>query len=247
MAITFVSAAAPSTGTTSVSPAYPSSPSSEDLILCFIASKEPASDPTHSSGFTLLAKKDGVAGGAVGANSGPTSIFIFYKESDGTESGTVTFSISGGDSSVGRMALYSKTGGYTWDYANYTSGEDTTNGTGVSVAGAGGIDLSSGDMILGTFSGTRGNTSSSARAFSGSGMTFATADERIDSSNSSSPGVMLLVSDAQVTTGNNNTPTATWTLAAGSLGPAIILRLREVAGGGGPTFTPRRPLTGVGL
>lgn len=227
MAIAFVSAAAASTGTTSVSPAYPSTPAVGNLILCFIASKEPASDPTHSSGFTLLAKHDGVSGGAVAANAGPTSVYIFVKESDGTESGTVTFTISGGDASVGRMALYSKATGNAWNYANYTSGEDSTSGTSVSVAGSAGIDLAAGDFILGAFSGTRGNTTASAQSFSATGATFSGASERIDSSNSSSPGCMLLVSDAVVTVGSNNTPTAAWTTAASTQGPAVILRLRE--------------------
>lgn len=231
MTIAFVSAAAAAVGITSLNIDYPATPASGDLILCFIGTKEPASDPTTPSGFALLGSKTGVAGGAVAANAGPTSVFVFYKVSDGTETGSVSTTITGSDSAVGRMLLYSKGGGNTWDVANFTTGEDSSSGTGVAVAGAGGIDLAAGDFILGAFTGTRGNTSSSARSFSATSATFATADERIDSSQSSSPGVMLVVADAAVTTGSNNAPTFSLTLAAASLGPAVIARLREVSGG----------------
>jgi hypothetical protein len=243
VSIAFVSVAAAGSGTTSGSPTYPATPAAGNLILCAISVKEPSSDPTNAAGLTLLTKLDGAAGGAVAANAGPTSVYLFYKVSDGTESGTVTFSCPGGDAMRAVMSLYSCTAGYTWDLTKYTSFEDTTSGTGVAIVGAAGINLAAGDMILGAWSGTRGNTNSTARSFSGSGMTFATADERVDSSNGTSPGCQIVQSDAQVTVGNNNAPTASYTLASTSVGPGIILRLREVAGGG---VVSKLPLFGIG-
>jgi hypothetical protein len=241
-AIAFVSSGAAATGITSLSIAYPSTPAAGDLILCFVASKDPSTEATQPTGFLFLCKRTGVAGGAVAANAGPTTIFVFYKISDGTETGSVSTTITGADQSIGRMLLYSKSSGAAWDFSLYTSGEDSTSGTGVAVVGGAGIDLGTNDLIVAAFSGTRGNTTNSAQSFSATSATFAAASERIDSSNSSSPGVMLLVSDASVTTGSNNAPTASFTTASGTLGPAVIFRLRETTLAALPTLVFGLPL-----
>lgn len=233
MSIAFVSTGAAATGTASLNIAYPSAPAAGNMIFCYVSAKSPSSDCTTPTGFTLLAKHDGVAGGAVGANTGPVSIYVFYKEATGSESGSLSVSCSGADSMVGRMALYSKASGTTWAPITYTSGEDSTSGTGFSVTGSAGIDLAPDDFIIGAAAGTRGNTSASSGSFTLSYVAFTSTIERIDSSNTSSPGNQLVSHDNLVASGSRNAaPTYTITFGLATVGPAIIFRLREIPSSG---------------
>lgn len=243
-AIAFVSAGTATTGNSAaMSVAYPSSPAAGNLILCCIASKEPTSPSTVPAGMALLTSVTGVSGGAVGANAGPMTVYVYFKISDGTETGSVSFTVTGQDAYVGRMFLYSCTTNYTWSLSKFTSGEDSSSGTGYAVAGAAGIDLAANDYIVGIAGLTRGNATASAETFSATSAVFGTVNERSDTAYGSSPGAWLVVADAPVTTGNNNVPTYGATLSGASVGPAIILRLREEATGTllwkwvGPAFT----------
>ncbi|MEM2129705.1 MAG: M14-type cytosolic carboxypeptidase, partial [Candidatus Bathyarchaeia archaeon] len=105
------------TGST-LQPSYPSGLQTGDLILLQVTVRDTTNIPTTPTGFTLL----------YGPNStGTGRQWIYYKISDGTETGTITITIAGSAVKVARMYAFRNTA--TTDFAEsaaFTSGLGTT-------------------------------------------------------------------------------------------------------------------------
>ena len=116
--ISFVAAGTGSGTTGNPTPAYPTGLQANDLILLQVTVRDNASIPTTPSGFTLLYGPD---------STGTGRQWIYYKVSDGTESGTITVTIGGTACKIARMyafrnvALSSFTEG-----GSFGSGTDST-------------------------------------------------------------------------------------------------------------------------
>lgn len=247
MAIAYVSAGAAATGSTSMNIPYPASPSVDNLILCCIASKSTASiDPITVTNFTLILHIRNPSG-TVGANTGPTELWIYYKISDGTETGNISCTLTGGNRATGRALLYSIDSGNSWDLTSFTSNTGS-GGTAVSITGLAGIDLATGDWMFAASSNSRGNATASAHTFTATGATFGTVTERLDQVHGSSPGVMLAGADAEVTAGSSNVAPVYAYTSSSSAGSVTggFLRLREVVASGGALSRGSLMLTGVG-
>lgn len=142
--ISRVGAGSISSGTSSATPSYPSGLASGDMLILSASSKYNAADAPD--GWTLLASASG-GSGASGVDTGTVHRSLFYKISDGTETGTVTVNVPSGNSMSTRIVAYRPASGRTWSISA-TTASDNSAGTGVSFTGAANLDLAAGDWLL---------------------------------------------------------------------------------------------------
>ncbi|MGQ9461139.1 MAG: hypothetical protein ACUVRA_07920 [Candidatus Bathyarchaeaceae archaeon] len=95
--VTYVSAGTGSGTTGNPTPAYPTGLQANDLILLQVTVRDTTTTPTTPAGFTLLYGPD---------STGTGRQWIYYKFSDGTESGTITITIGGTVCKVARMYAF---------------------------------------------------------------------------------------------------------------------------------------------
>ena len=234
-AVAFGTSGAVATGSTSLSVPYPASIAAGDLLVLAVGNKYPANAPTTPAGWTLVTNAQAIGGlGTAGNDRGQIYATVFVKQAVGTESGNLTVSVTGANTSMGRIFRYTKAAGAAWDYAA-TNGSDATAGTDWSVTGATDPGITSGDVVV-VVSSANGNvvTSWAAETVSATGATFTTHTERQDSSSNTGNDMLLVVSDHTVTAGTASaapvfTMTGTGSPSANSpTGPSVFLRLREV-------------------
>ncbi|MEM2889746.1 MAG: hypothetical protein QW358_00140, partial [Candidatus Hadarchaeum sp.] len=164
----------------SVAPAYPSGIQAGDLLVVFVGMKPSTANSgsvTTPSGWTLILNSGwmGGYGTTLGADTGNTCLWAFYKIATGSESGTLTISLSTNNVSWAQMYLFRNTT-KLWDVAG-TWGSDNTSGTAVSVAFVSDPDVKGGDYILGAFCIPTDVTTPnqfSGHSLSQSGVTFGT-------------------------------------------------------------------------
>lgn len=224
--ISFGAAGTVGTGSTSLTPAYPAGLASGNMILMPVASKYPANSPATPSGWTLVGQGSGGAG-AAGSDSGTMYITVYSKISDGTESGTVTVTITSGNSAVGRMFSYAKTAG-TWNVA-MVSGADSTAGTDWSATGASDPSVVTGDWMVcaSAANGANGSAIASLQALTQTGITYGAFVERSDSGTGTGDNCHLVVTDHAATGTSGAAPVHTWTSTmASSAGATAFVRLR---------------------
>ena len=197
--IAFGTAGAASTGgTTSISVAYPSGITAGDLLVLTVVNRPSTSTPSTPTGWTAVTNYTQTGGkGSEAADSGIVRSTIFIKEADGTESGNLSVTISGGTSAFGRMFRYTKGTGTTWSYAA-TNGSDTDNSnTTWSITGAGDPGITAGDMVIvaSAINSDAAASALSSEALSSTGVTYGTATERQDSAISTGNHIRMVVSD----------------------------------------------------
>lgn len=232
MAIAFVAVGTAGTGTTSCTPTYPTV-SANNLIVMEVVSKYPGNDPSTPSGFTPLTnfRKSGGHGSA-GVDTGDVTVSVYVKVATGSESGTETVTVTGGNSVAARMSSYSIGAGNTWGMKCYGASMNTPSASwSVSFLT---VDLLSGDRVLAS-SGVNADTNSfSAEACSASGVTFGSAVERTDAANTSGDDMRIVLSEHGVTTASAGTYTVTYDMTgSGSsvdtpAGATVLLVLREL-------------------
>jgi hypothetical protein len=227
--VSFIAIGTEAVGTTSAAPSYPASISSGDLLLLTVVNKYPTNGPSTPSGWTLL-RQDSGGNGSAGADSGDVYVTVFYKIADGTETGTLTVTVTGGNSTGAYITQYRKTGG-TWQIAA-SGGSDNVTGTAWSVTTADNVNLAVDDFVI-AFSGSNSDSGAySTHAFSSTGITFSARTERIDVSNAQGDDNRLFAASATVTAGSGNNP-VTYTATAGlsgansQCGATVVVRLRQ--------------------
>lgn len=235
MAIAFVASGAVAAGTTSLSVPYPAGLSSGNLLVLAIANKYPANAPSVPSGWTQLAQGSGGAGTA-GADSGQVYSTVMYKVSDGTETGSLSVTLTSSNTCLGRMFAYSNATG-AWDLAAVTD-DDTVASTTMSFSFASNPGVAAGDHIFAASAANGTSATFGSATFTQSGVTFGTITERQDSGTANGDNCGLIVYDVPVSTGTatgNPAHTFTANTAFGNYpaGACVFARLREAAGGGG--------------
>lgn len=117
--VTFVSAGTGSAGTTSnPTPTYPTGLQVNDLILLQVTVRDTTNTPVTPANFTLLFGPD---------STGTGRQWIYYKFSDGTESGTITITIGGSACKIARMYAFRNVALSNFvEGANYTTGTSAT-------------------------------------------------------------------------------------------------------------------------
>lgn|SRR5574341_228005 len=239
MTIAYVNQGARSTATISpLNVAYPASVTSGNLLLLMVINKySTGSGPNTPSGWSTFTNYQKAGGaGSAGNDSGSVLISIFVKQSDGTETGNVSITITGTlNTSMGQIVQYSKSTG-TWGYVAANGAKDTAGISWQIVTNTGGIEVTANDMLL-AFMGVNGDltTAWANQSMSQSGVTFGSATERIDDRSSSGQDEGFMESEHPVTSGSGSGEVTFNMTGTGSgtntpSGPGVILRLREVSG-----------------
>ncbi|MEK7520385.1 MAG: fibronectin type III domain-containing protein [Patescibacteria group bacterium] len=237
-------------GGTSVSPAYPASIAANNLLMLVIGMKPSVANGgsvTTPSGWTAVPSGSltgaGGYGVTLGADTGNTNVFTYYKVAAGTESGTLAVTIASNGVSWAQMYRYTNASG-SWSVAG-TTGSDTSAGS-VSIAFGANPGVTTGDNILAAMVIPTDVTTAaqfSAEAFSQTGITFGTVTEISEPDSTVGNdigGFTVRVPISSGTASGNPTLTAT---AGGTTtnvrGPGVFIRIREA--NTAPTLTITQP------
>lgn len=240
MTITAAATSAAVYGTTSCAPTVPTGVGMGDLLVMPVGAK-----PITANGNSWVAPSGwrigfqrGNAGGygtTLAADTGNTSVALFVRVADGSESDgdpvTVTPGGSGSDACWGLMRRFTKTKG-VWDWAG-TSGTDTSAGN-LSITMDADPGIVAGDYLTAAFcdpTNAQNGANLSAAAMTCTGVTLGTVTEVAEPCSSLGNNVAGLVLGAPVNAGNSagNLLTATATAVTGTnvKGPMALLRIRE--------------------
>ncbi len=226
MTIAFVAGPTAANGTTSAAVAYPTV-AAGNLLLLAVVNKYPPNGPATPGGWTLLGQWSGGAG-AAGSDSGNVYVTVYYKISDGTETGNVTVSVASGNAIRATMSQYSKDAAKSWRIA-ICGGSDNSSDTSWSVTGDADPGITAGDHVV-ALSGVNSDASTfSTPSLAASGATLGATSSRYNTGTSSGDDVLSESASAAVSSGTANAaPAFTGTLAANGAGATAIVRLREV-------------------
>lgn len=136
MAINYGTAGtADASATRNIAPSYPTV-AAGDYLLLQVAMKY--SDPTVAtpSGWTSFGSIIGGAGTDGTVDEGQVRLYLFGKQADGTESGTIAISNSGGTASclAARILSMTKGASETWDISSGITASDNAAGTALTFA-----------------------------------------------------------------------------------------------------------------
>jgi hypothetical protein len=232
MAIAFLSSTV-STNTavaTAVPVAYPANIAAADGLVLIVGVKPYTATIVTPTNWTALG---GVTNGttAQGLDTGSMKAAAFFLSPTGALSGSLTVSITSGNSSWASMFRYTKSPAGTWQ-TGFASGTDTTANTTWLVAYSSNPGIQSGDhMVLGGVTSTDALCTWSAFSLAATGATVAAPTQwhnpRVTTGNNAGGNVSISSCTAGIASAN---PTWTATLSSGinQSGAAVLVRLREV-------------------
>lgn len=226
--VTFGAIGTGSNGSTSVAPSYPAGITAGQYLTLHVSSGG-SSNPTPStpSGWTLLATGTSTDG-TWGLDAGPRRMTVFGKVADGTETGTLSVTITGGDTCRGTIARWTKSGSGSWVVTAYGA-DDSTSGTGVSMTFSS-LEWNTGDATLVAVSQRVDGATQSSQSLTASGVTFGTRTNRASTAVTTGNDHRHVVDTfAAVTSTSKVNAAATWSYTASAAVSAggVIVRLRE--------------------
>jgi len=267
MAISFVNKGTNSTGTSTITLNYPASITAGNLLLGVIASKYPSNYPTIPAGWTQLTNSPSDGGsGSAGADSGQASATAFYKIADGTETGTVVVTITGGNTSAGNILQFSKASG-TWGLDSL-AGAISAGTTSLSATAPSNQSLSNTQMEVVLFACNGNLATFSAHALSAPGITTWTSQANRFNTASGNGDDCAIVVTSHVPTDGPATGAVTWTATASAstadapAGGLLFIKLYEASASddltganlattapvlGQPTLSQTQVITGANL
>jgi hypothetical protein len=226
-------------GSTSISVAYPAnSVAARHIAVLAAVVKDATATFDDPSGWTKIGEKTGGEGTA-GDDVGTTKIAVWIRILDGTESGSVTVTNTGGVSSAGLITVYAPTDGFAFTLIDFVSGSDDTHAADWNPAGFGTWPqaVAVNDWVLTIWgSDTDVTQSISARSLTQTGITWVGNFFRCRSCSTTGPDCGIYQGDWRVNAGSNdNAPSYTHTTGTATCGPMMIVRLRETAVSGQTT------------
>lgn len=238
MTITYQSAGTAAYTTTTFTVAHPASVVAGDLLVLVIGQKPSTANsggvdtPAGWMAITSLTGAGGY-GATLGADTGNTNIYGYYKVATGTESGT-NLSITTTNHNVGFAQIYRlSTDGIGWEVVG-TTGSDTSAGS-VSVTFSSNPGVTSGDYVIAAMCIPTDVTTPSqfsAEALSATGATFGTVTEVGEFDTATGNQVGGFTARAAVTAGTASAAPVMTATAGGTTtnvrGPAIFIRIRDV-------------------
>lgn len=230
MAIAYGSIGSAGSGSTSISVGYPSGISAGDMLVLCIANKYPTNGPSTPSGWTLATNAQGTGGrGSPGGGSGTVYITVFIKQAVGSESGSLSVTLTSANSSHGVMLRYTKASDAAWTYAAANTAQNTNSVTWDAVLDSD-PGIQTADMVL-VASAVNANWTFSLEGVTTSGVTYGTAVERYDTGTTTGDDVKLVVSEHPVSTGSSSGNATYVMTSSGSntvspAGATVLLRLR---------------------
>lgn len=228
---TWGAAGTAASGTTSCTPAYPTGISaSTSKLLCLVTGRSNTAGtvPTMPAGWTRIGGLEGGTG-TWGVDTGTRRVDFFVKDTvDGTETGTVTVSLSGTTANTLRATIFriEVPAGYSLD-TELVSGADTSNDTAYSATASGDATFDSNRLVLiGTAQNIDTGTNS-AQSITASGITFGTLTNRANTAVTNGNDHRHLLWSVPVSSGSGTVaPTFSYTISASGSGPTAFLVLR---------------------
>ncbi|MEV7684461.1 hypothetical protein [Streptomyces bungoensis] len=239
MTISYGAAGALAQHTDTVTPALPAGTAAGQLAILQVVSAHPNdSQPTTPSGWTLAGSLSGGAG-TFGLNTGLRRLTLFARVLTGGDTAPTTAIPAGSSGSAigARVFTLSRTAGKGWRWA-FTAGADAVSDTAFSAACSDALTWAVGDFAVLAYGWNTQTASSSARAVTATGITYAAATSLLADQISSGNGGRLHMATTSVTAGSGTqAPTVTATLSAAAAGVGAVLRVREA--GSGVTASPQ--------
>ena len=253
MTISYVGSGTRFTHTDTVTMDYPAGTAAGNLAILQVVSGHPSeSQPSTPSGWTLMGSLSG-GGGTFGLNTGPRRLTFFARVLSGGDAQPTTAIPSGSSGRViaGEIFPLSPTAGTGWRWAA-SFGEDTTSGTAFSALGQTALTWKTGDWVALGYTWPNSSVTSSSRAITASGITYAATTGHLNGAVATGNGARFVMDESTVTAGSGTqAPTVAATLSAASTGVGAALRIREASSDVNATaqsvFPPRNLVSATGL
>jgi hypothetical protein len=248
MSIAFGSiSAATADGTTLLSVDYPSGISAGDLLLLCIVSKWTATATAPGSPWTIEQTRIAGAGSDAGSDSGNCRAVVYQTVATGSESGSVSITITSGNVAQGFIVRLTRSAGSGWDLASTAADWTTDNTNPISATFVGDPGITAGDY-LGLLVGLNSNgpTNLSGETLTATSATIGARTQRRFTATGTGGDCIICYSDGTVTSGTATAaPDVSINKSASTLGegPLLLIRARELVAGGVPS---RRMLLGIG-
>lgn len=222
-------------GTTACTPGYPAGiNASTSKLYCIATGRSNTADtqPTMPSGWTWIGGLEGGTG-TWGVDTGTRRVDIFRKDTvTGSESGTVTVSLSGTTANTLRASIIrvEVPAGHSI-VEEIGTGADTTNGTGYSAASTSNIDWLANDLAIVAVAQNLDSGTLSSVSLTATDVTFGTLTSRASTAVTNGNDHRHIIYSAPVSsvTGTpDNAPTFAYTCSGSCSGPTAFLRLRSV-------------------
>lgn len=225
------------TGTTTCSPSYPSmtGATSATALYLFITGRSNTANTAPAitgGGWTLVGQLEGGTG-TWASGTGTRRVDVYRKTTvTGSESGTITVTLSGSANNTLRaqiMRVDAPVAGYTLTEV-WTSGSDTTNGTGYSAAGSSSLAIAPNDLIVTVTAQNLATGTGSSRSVTATGITFGTLTNVADASVTNGNQHRSIINTIPVNSGSATVaPTYAYTISASGSGPTGFMRVRAAA------------------
>lgn len=226
---------------TSITLTYPAGLVVNEILVLVIGMKPSTANSgsvTTPAGWTPVPNGSqtgaGGYGTTLGADTGNTNVFSFYRVVTGTLTGNFTVTIAASNVAWANMVEFRNDSG-SWEVAGAT-GQDTAAGN-VSIVTSPTLALRPGDELIGAMvipSDVTTPAQFSAQAFTATGVTFGAITELAEPDSTTGNDIGGFLCYGEVTA---NTVTAAVTLSATAggtttnvRGPGLVVRLREVIG-----------------
>jgi hypothetical protein len=231
MAVSYVNGGAVAVGTTSAAVPQPASPAAGNVYIAHVGNKPFSAIPNEVAGWDVLAY--GMSGAvANGVSTGSVAATAYRHDVTGSESGNVTFTVSSGSPTMGRMQQFSKASTRIWDIVATVLTDTDETGTGVSATGEA-IEVASGDMLSFCVV-VKDDAATHTRTGDGidvPGCTLGSVTwETVDTTISGNDGLIYL-GRCSVTAGTSSgapTYTATSAVSGASSTAVSVVRLRDI-------------------
>lgn len=216
-------------GSTSVIVPYPAGITAGQLLVIVVTSGSTSNSvPTTPTNWTSQGTSVNTTG-TFGADTGPRRVTVFTKVAVGNESGNQTVAITGGNTCRGTMHRFTKTNSaYSWDLSA-TTGNDSTEGTGVSITGAASLAFAAGDLLIIAWAQLVDSSTQTSRSITATGVTFGTLSNRASVAVTTGNDHRHGTDTVPITTGATAAPVFAYTASAATTqAAALFLRIREV-------------------
>lgn len=226
--VSFVAIGTGSNGSTSVTPSYPAGIAANQYLVCMVSSGG-TGNPTPSTpgGWTSLGSAT-TTDGTYGVDTGPRRMTAFGKIADGTESGTLSVTITSGDTCRATISSFSKAGSGSWVVDGVTANDSGAH-TSISMAGAA-LTWNTGDATIVGVSQRVDTATQSSQSLTASGVTFGARTNRASTAVTTGNDHRHVVDTFAAITGTSAisaAPTWAYTASAAASAAGMIIRLRE--------------------
>ena len=215
------------TGTTTVSPTYPSGVIATDRCILTVTCKPETVIPAAPSGWTLLGSASVGTGTAGTGGTGPQRLAIYERDATASLTGTVAVATTGCNVAAAQISAYAKAAGDTWATTTVLFGSDTTSATGYSATSSANLAQALGDILELDTAVSLGTARVTPGSVTAAGATHSAVTERFDAGSTTGNDVGLQIATVDVT-GGAATAATTYpaTLSAASYGGTAFVRLR---------------------